>query len=121
VRFNFLRKLASINEHNSSEPNKEICMLLIDKMIKVTDLALNYFDKWPIKKRDVLTQAVETIDVNTDPLKKALSMRERWSEVTKKESKEFIKEGTAYLIKVIEYILEKEGNRPTPEENMSKK
>lgn len=120
VRFNYLRKMASINENNSSRPNKEICMLLIDKMIKVTDLALNYFDQWPMRKNDVLAQAKETLDISVEPLENALSVRKRWAEVTEEESKEFIKTGTDYLIETVEYILNKEGNRSTPEENMPK-
>lgn len=119
VRFNFIRKYASVNKYNLDEPSKKACMLLIDKMFKVTDLALNYYDIWPKKKQDILKEAKKNLGIDTSKLKKGLEMRAKWTEISEGDAKSFLQQGIKYLYEVIENILDKENNRSTPEENMS--
>lgn len=121
VRFNFIRKLVSINKHNHPEPSKEIVKLLIDKMIKVTDLSLNYYDIWATTKNGILLSAKKYLEIDTTSLTIALQMRSRWNEVTDTECEQFINKGVEYLLDTIDNILKKENNRETPEENMSLK
>lgn len=119
IRFNFIRKYISVNKYNSKEPSKQICKLLIDKMIKVTDLALNYHDIWPIRKQDILNEANKNLSIDTSELKEALGLRTKWTKVTEIDAKNFLSNGIRYLHRVIENILAKENNRSTPEESMS--
>lgn len=119
IRFNYFRKYVSTNQHNARQPSRKVCMLLIDKMLKVTDLLLNYYDKWPATKKEIVSFATEMNRVDTLPLKTAFSMRKRWEGVTEEEAEGFLGEGNKYLVSVIEYLLSKENNRSTPEELMT--
>ncbi|PIS14548.1 hypothetical protein COT64_02065 [Candidatus Shapirobacteria bacterium CG09_land_8_20_14_0_10_39_12] len=118
IRFNLLRKYISLNEYNSKDCNTKFLKLLIDKMIKVTDLALNYSDIWPRNKREILEKAKKNLTFDVSILNDALKMRTNWASITDKDAKKFISRGILYLYNIFDLFL---GNniKPTPEENMS--
>jgi len=118
IRFNLLRKYISLNEHSSPNFRKEFTKFLIDKMIKVTDLALNYIDLWPKNKKEILDLAKKNLNINMKPLKEALEIRSGWTEIDNEELMTLIPNGTNYLLQVINLVL-KEYQVPTPEEKMS--
>lgn len=117
IRFNLLRKYISLNNYNSMDYPREFIKLLIDKMIKVTDLALNYNNCWPETKRDILIEADKNLQTNTTPLKKALEIRAQWKKVKKEEMVLFMPIGIKYLQNVIDSVVSDYQN-PTPEERM---
>lgn len=119
IRFNLMRKYASINKHNNSEPNKEFLKLLIDKMIKVTDLALNFNDYWPKTKQGIYETSKEKLNYNNEVLGTALELRHDWGNVTEPQAIEFIPRGISYVYQVFDHLLG-ENSHSTPEEQMTK-
>ncbi len=117
IRFNLLRKYVSLNESNSVNWIKEFVKLLIDKMIKVTDLALNFKNLWPESKQEILDTARTELKVDVGPLLMALEIRKGWSNVADAELSDFIPKGLEYLFDVINLVLG-EYVEPTPEERM---
>lgn len=117
IRFNLLRKYVSLNEYNSKDYNIEFLKLLLDKIIKVTDLALNYSDIWPKSKREILEKAKKNLTFDVSILNDALKMRANWTSITDKNAKEFIPRGILYLYNMFDLFLST-NIKPTPEENI---
>ena len=117
-RFNLLRKFVSLNACNTKNYKKDFAKLLIDKMIKVTDLALNYKNIWPKTKVGILSKAFQHLNVDTIPLRMAFDIREKWIEITDKEIDLFEDIGIKYIIDVSNLVLSDYQNS-TPEERMS--
>lgn len=118
IRFNLMRKYVLLNEEDK-HVIKEFGRLLIDKMIKVTDLVLNYHNIWAITKKEVYSKAKNHTKLNTPVLEKALLFRESWATVTYKEIESFIPTGINYIYEAMDLVLN--GYLfPTPEENMAR-
>lgn len=118
IRFNLLRKYISVNKSNSQQPTKEFGKLLIDKVIKVTDLWLNYQNIWPKTKNDILKNAKIVGSLNTEPLAMALQLRDNWSRIEDKKVDDFIPVGIEYVKQATDDILNQHPES-TPEERMS--
>lgn len=122
IRFNYLRKYISLNNFNTKNAEKELSKLLIDKVIKVTDLALNYSGLWPKNKREIIILAEEKLNISNRQLlvlKKAFSIRKNWIKTSQKELSAFMPAGTKYLLSITSKYVDKESNRSTPEEKMT--
>lgn len=118
IRFNILRKYVSLNKLSHDDRFKEFSKLLIDEVIKVTDLALNFIDLWPRTKRQILREAETNLNIEVCPLVKALEIRNNWKDISINELEQFLPTGIEYILKVTTLILNKY-NEPTPEEKMT--
>lgn len=119
IRFNLMRKYVSLNKRSNKNSLKEFGKLLIDKMIKVTDLILNYYNIWATTKSEIYSQAKNRTDLNVSTLKKALILRKKWATITDREIEIFIPDGIDYIYTAINSILNNH-LLPTPEENMGR-
>lgn len=117
IRFNLIRKYVSI-KNSEAYSEEEFGKLLIDKIIKVTDLILNYHDIWPDTKYKVYLQAKNYTSLKVDTLREALELRENWAKITKQELEKFIPKGLTYIYEAIHSIL-KDYYPSTPEESMA--
>lgn len=120
IRFNLLRKYISWNRFNKNHPTLSFGKLLIDKMIKSSDLLLNLNGMWPQNKK-AICNAVEKRYSEHLPvyfLRKALKLRCQWANISKQCVKSFIPEGLAYIDKVMNFVFSKY-KFSTPEERMS--
>lgn len=118
TRFNLIRKYVSLNGANLDQSEKDFLKLLIDKMIKVTDLSLNLQNIWPKTKKEILETAKNRLPFDTKILEEALRIRNDWSTISGNQIKSFIPMGMGYAFSVFNTLLEN-NQRPTPEENMS--
>lgn len=119
IRFNLLRKYVSLYNAENEKASKEFLKILIDKIIKITDLVLNYYNIWPKNKAEIVNNAKQILQVDTTALMELILIRNRWEEITNKEVIEFVPQGISYLYKIFDFILG-DYNKSTPEENMSK-
>lgn len=117
IRFNLLRKYVSLNEFNSSNCKREFVKLLIDKMIKATDLALNYKDIWPRTKQEILNKSKTNLELDISPLVMALEISSKWLYITDKELELFESIGLRYFLDIIDLVLD-DYQKSTPEERM---
>lgn len=117
IRFNLLRKYVS-NYTTKPDSTEEFAKLLIDKMIKVTDLALNYLDIWAKTKEEIYQKASKNLQIDTDTLKKALVLRKDWENISQSKLDKFIPLSLKYLNDCIDTVLT-DYQFSTPEERMS--
>jgi predicted nucleotidyltransferase len=117
IRFNLLRKYVSadLSQHKTM---LGFTKLLIDKMIKATDLSLNYINVWPKGKDDIYEKANRALGIDCSVLQKGLLLRKNWNQAPQADLATFTLEGLGYIETVSNIIL-KDYTHPTPEEYMS--
>lgn len=121
LRFNLTRKYVSLNKHNSGNYAKELGKLVINNLFKTCDLLLNFFDIWPVSKRDIVNLvSINYPDVVEPPvLENAAALRSSWDSVAEVDILDALPNIIKTINKICDYLVPL-CPEPTPEEDMSR-